>query len=166
MPQGFSEEKALENISVGYAITYVFGTVGMILAVRFFPRFAGIDLPAEAAKLARERGLRRSRRRGAGGSLPIVRAYRVPAAMVGKTLAQIHAEAANAQGKVLRIKRGSGLLDGTPDLVLEEGDVASFIASIDVHDEARGGDAQGVLDPEANSRFVQVEDGAHSEQAL
>jgi len=31
----------------------------MILAVRFFPRIAGIDLPAEAAKLARERGLGR-----------------------------------------------------------------------------------------------------------
>jgi putative transport protein len=148
MPPGIAEDKALENISVGYAITYVFGTLGMILAVRFFPRIAGIDLPAEAARLARERGLGRARRRGVGGSLPIVRAYRVPKAMAGKTLAQVHAEAGNVQGKVLRIKRGSKLLEGTQDLVLEDGDIASFIASIDVHEVTRGEQAVEVLDPD------------------
>jgi putative transport protein len=148
MPEGITEEQALENISVGYAITYVFGTVGMILAVRFFPRFAGIDLPAEAAKLARERGLGRRRRRGPGGSLPIVRAYRLPANMVGKTIAQVHVEAGNVQGKVLRIKRGSKLLESAPDLMLEEGDAVSFIASIDVHEQARREDSEEVLDPD------------------
>jgi putative transport protein len=49
-------------------------------------RIAGIDLPAAAAKLAKERGLGQGRRRGPGGSLPVVRAYRVPADMVGKTV--------------------------------------------------------------------------------
>jgi putative transport protein len=37
MPDAVSQAKALENLGVGYAITYVFGTVGMILATRFFP---------------------------------------------------------------------------------------------------------------------------------
>jgi putative transport protein len=148
MPEAVSQAKALENISVGYAITYVFGTVGMILAVRFFPRIAGIDLPAEAARLAKERGLGKGRRRGPGGSLPIVRAYRIPAEMVGKTVAQVHAEAGNIQGKVLRIKRGSKLLETSPDLELKEGDVASFIASIEVHERARGGETTEVLDPD------------------
>lgn len=36
MPGAVSQAKALENISVGYAITYVFGTVGMILVARLF----------------------------------------------------------------------------------------------------------------------------------
>jgi putative transport protein len=148
MPEAVSQAKALENISVGYAITYVFGTVGMILAVRFFPRIAGIDLPAEAAKLAHERGLGRGRRRGLGRSLPIVRAYRLPAEMVGKTVSKVHAEAGNVPGKILRIKRGSKLLDSAPDLVLEEGDAVSFIASIDVHEKARQEDAEEVLDPD------------------
>jgi putative transport protein len=49
MPEAVSQAKALENIGVGYAITYVFGTLGMILVARFLPRIAGIDLPAEAA---------------------------------------------------------------------------------------------------------------------
>ena len=148
LPDGISASKVLENISVGYAITYIFGTVGMILAVRFFPRIAGIDLPAEAAQLARERGLKRGRRRGIGGKLPIVRAYRVSERVVGKTVAQVQAEAGNIQGKVLRVKRGSKLLDGTPDLVFEEGDIASFIAALDVHESARKGDDYDVLDPD------------------
>lgn len=148
LPEDASRAEALENISVGYAITYVFGTIGMILAVRFFPRIAGIDLPAEAAKLAGERGLGRGRRRGPGASLPIVRAYRVPADLVGKTVGQVHAEAGNVQGKVLRIKRGSKLLEGTPNQALEDGDIASFIASIDVHDQTRREQAEDVLDPD------------------
>jgi len=49
MPDGISKGQALENINVGYAITYVFGSVAMILAVRFFPRIAGIDLPRAIA---------------------------------------------------------------------------------------------------------------------
>uniref|UniRef100_UPI003593F462 aspartate-alanine antiporter-like transporter n=1 Tax=Thiocapsa sp. TaxID=2024551 RepID=UPI003593F462 len=61
LPEAVSRAKALENIGVGYAITYVFGTLGIILVARFVPRIAGIDLPAEAAKLERERGLRRER---------------------------------------------------------------------------------------------------------
>ena len=93
------QAKALENIGVGYAITYVFGTLGMILVVRLLPRIAGIDLPAEAAKLARERGFGRGRRRGPGGSLPIVRAYRLPADMVGKTVAQVDAETGHLQAR-------------------------------------------------------------------
>jgi len=146
LPDAVSPAKALENISVGYAITYVFGTLGMILVARLFPRIAGIDLPAEAAKLERERGLGRGRRRSPGGSLPIIRAYRLPADMVGKTVAQVDAEAGHFQGKVLRIKRGSELLEGAPDLVLEAGDLVSLIAGIGVHEGARGKDAEEVLD--------------------
>ena len=148
LPDGISANKVLENISVGYAITYIFGTVGMILAVRFFPRIAGIDLPAEAAQLARERGLKRGRRRGIGGKLPIVRAYRVSERVVGKTVAQVQAEAGDVQGKVLRVKRGNKLLDGTPDLVFEKGDIASFIAALNVHERAREGNDSDVLDPD------------------
>jgi putative transport protein len=148
LPNAVSHAKALENISLGYAMTYVFGTVGMILAARFFPRIAGIDLPAEAAKLARERGLGLGRRRGSGGSLPIVRAYRLPPDMVGKTVAQVDAEAGHLQGKMLRIKRGSKFLESAPELVLESGDVVSLIAGIGVHEQARGRDAEEVLDPD------------------
>jgi putative transport protein len=67
---------------------------------------------------------------------------------VGKTVAQVQAEAGDVQGKVLRVKRGNKLLDGTPDLVFEKGDIASFIAALNVHERAREGNDSDVLDPD------------------
>ena len=64
LPEGMDAARASRNVSVGYAITYLFGTVGLITCVRFLPGFLGIDLPAEARKIAQERGIgirRRSR---------------------------------------------------------------------------------------------------------
>jgi len=82
----------------------------------------------QAANLARERGLGRSRRRGIGGNLPIVRAYQLSADLAGKTAGQVHSEHGHVPGKLLRIKRGKKLIDVTPDGVLGEGDIVSFIA--------------------------------------
>lgn len=154
LSSGVTAEQARENIGVGYAITYVFGTVGTILAVRFFPRLAGIDLPAEAARFAEARGLNRGRRRGSGGSLPIVRAYRVGAEAAGKTIGQINAEHGQVQGKILQIKRDGSRMDASPDLMLQERDIVSLIASIDVHARARERGGEEVLDAEMLSYRV------------
>ena len=51
VPAGFTSEQVLTNIGAGYALTYLFGLIGLILVIRLLPRFLGIDLPAEAAKL-------------------------------------------------------------------------------------------------------------------
>lgn len=51
LPEGFSADQVLSNIGAGYAITYLFGLVGLILIIRLLPKFLKLDLPAEAAKL-------------------------------------------------------------------------------------------------------------------
>ncbi|MEP4484891.1 MAG: TrkA C-terminal domain-containing protein [Halioglobus sp.] len=51
MPAGYTSEQVLTNIGAGYALTYLFGLIGLILIIRLLPRVLGIDLPAEAAKL-------------------------------------------------------------------------------------------------------------------
>lgn len=51
IPEGFTKEQVLTNIGAGYALTYLFGLVGLILIIRLMPKFLGLDLPAEAAKL-------------------------------------------------------------------------------------------------------------------
>ncbi len=158
LPEGLTASQALENISVGYAITYLFGTVGMILAVRFFPRIAGIDLPAEAVKLAKERGLGRSRRFSGATSLPIIRAYAVAADDVGKTVAQALADYGEITGKVLKVKRGKELLEPTPELVLEKGDAVSYIASIEEHIKTQSTGEREVLDPELLSYQVHTQE--------
>ena len=51
-PEGFTSEEVLTNIGAGYALTYLFGLIGLILVIRLLPRILGIDLPAEAVKLS------------------------------------------------------------------------------------------------------------------
>ncbi len=52
VPAGFTSEQILTNIGAAYALTYLFGLIGLILIIRLMPKMLGIDLPAEAAKLA------------------------------------------------------------------------------------------------------------------
>ena len=51
VPDGFSAGEVIANIGAGYALTYLFGLIGLILVIRLLPRLLGIDLPAEAARL-------------------------------------------------------------------------------------------------------------------
>lgn len=159
LPEGMASAQVLENIHVGYAITYLFGTVGIILAVRFFPGLIGLDLPAEAANLARERGLgKRSSKGRTGGMLPIIRAYRAHQDMIGKSVGQLRLDSKGIEGKGLRLKRGKKLLDLEEDLVIEEGDLFSIIASIKDHSVSRSGGLKEVLDPDLLSYQVTTQE--------
>jgi putative transport protein len=134
LPEGMSAQEAASNISISYAITYIFGTVGMIVFIRYFPQLIKIDLPQSARDLAKERGLNTGGggKKGSMDKLTIIRAYQAKSHAFGKTLAQLKQETQMA-GKILQIRRGKKLLEPTPDFVIEEGDIASIIASISDH---------------------------------
>jgi len=51
VPDGFTASEVIANIGAGYALTYLFGLIGLILVIRLLPRLLRIDLPAEAARL-------------------------------------------------------------------------------------------------------------------
>ncbi|MCK5701831.1 MAG: hypothetical protein KAI29_11785, partial [Cyclobacteriaceae bacterium] len=51
---GFTIEEVRTNINTAYAITYIFGLVGLILVIRLLPGLLKIDLAAEAVKLEKE----------------------------------------------------------------------------------------------------------------
>ncbi|MFW2367834.1 MAG: aspartate:alanine exchanger family transporter [Desulforhopalus sp.] len=51
VPVGYTSEQVISNIGAGYALTYLFGLIGLILIIRLMPKVLGVDLPAEAAKL-------------------------------------------------------------------------------------------------------------------
>ena len=124
--------QAMQNVSVGYAITYLGGTLGTIALVRYIPKLAGIDLAKEAADLERERGLaiKKTRRRKVDGP-PVVRAYRVEKPTGGRTLGQRLKEE-GIPAVPLRVKRGKDYLDSVQDLELEADDVVSVLASVGV----------------------------------
>jgi putative transport protein len=62
IPEGMTAQQASNNISVAYAITYLFGTAGLIIFIRYLPVILRIDLPAEAKKVAEKKGLLRGKR--------------------------------------------------------------------------------------------------------
>jgi putative transport protein len=149
LPEGMGAAQVSRNISIAYAITYIFGTIGMILFIRYFPALTKIDLPAEARKLASKRGLgRRSSAGEKADSLPIIRAYRVTKGpSTDKTLAQRRSEL-GLKLTPLRVRRGSQFLDPDPNLMLREGDVISVIASLRDHQEIQETIGSEVLDHE------------------
>lgn len=54
VPIGISVDQIRGNVTAAYAITYVFGLVGLILIVRLLPGWLGIDRAAEATRLEQE----------------------------------------------------------------------------------------------------------------
>ncbi len=117
IPEGMDKKKLLENVGVGYALTYLIGTVIIILIVRYVPRWLGLNLEAMARTYAKDKGLLRNRgaNKTTADTLPVIRAYRVGPEAVGKTLGQRKAEL-NQPGEALRVRRGNEFMEPTPDL--------------------------------------------------
>jgi len=150
IPEGMTPKEVLNNISVGYALTYLVGSIMVILMITYVPKIMNLNLEAMALTYAREKGILAKARSGAttADTLPLVRAYRIGEAGAGKTLGQRTAEL-NIPSLPLQIKRGSELLDARLDIVLEQGDIISIIASLSIHQWARENiGAEEVLDPD------------------
>lgn len=48
IPEGWNVDQVIDNIAMGYALTYIFGLVGLILMIKFLPKFLGIDMVKES----------------------------------------------------------------------------------------------------------------------
>ena len=72
LPEGYDVQTVVDNISTTYAITYIFGLTGLIVAIKLIPGIFGIDYGVETLKLQASLG---------GGereeSPVVVRIYRV-----------------------------------------------------------------------------------------
>jgi putative transport protein len=54
LPAGWDSEVIMNNIAAAYAITYIFGLIGLITIIRYMPKLLKIDLRAEALKLEQQ----------------------------------------------------------------------------------------------------------------
>ena len=145
---GVSVDQAMQNIAIGYAITYTFGTVGVILAVKLLPKLLRIDLVKEAQRFARARGYKEDDKHAATG-LPVLRGYQIEkgADVLDKTRLQLEAER-RADAGVLRIKRGNKIIELEPEDHLEVGDKVAILGPPELHAQIREqpGIEPGVLD--------------------
>jgi len=120
-------ERLVANAAVGDAVCYLFGTMGVIVFCSMIaPRVLGLDLQAEAEKVERQMGIDRTKPGVFSAWRPFeMRAYRLVAGnrAVGKTVAEAEAMVVDARVFIERIRRGGQLIEPTPDLRLQVGDI-------------------------------------------
>lgn len=46
--EGWSKDQIIDNIAMGYAVTYIFGLIGLIATIKYLPKLLRIDMAAEA----------------------------------------------------------------------------------------------------------------------
>lgn len=123
-----ARDAMINRISVGYAITYVVGMLGLLAMIRLLPRLLGLKLDVAAREIAIERGITEGRRRTV--RTPILRAYKVtPEAaqsVRGLTLREIGMYEKFGLS-VDRIKRQGTVFIPDSETVLEEGDEIALV---------------------------------------
>jgi putative transport protein len=126
LPPGTTMEAATGMIALSYGITYVWGTVGIILICKYLPKWWGVDARAAARKYEEEFGVRNADDAGITAFAPFVaRAYRVDnPSTAGLSIRQFRV--ANPEYRVMNVKRGDELLGGDPELIMQLGDVVAL----------------------------------------
>lgn len=166
------EEKTrlIQQIPVADALTYVFGTFGVIFFCSYIgPWIMRIDMKAEALKLEAEMGMER-RTAGVSSAWHMfeLRAYRLDARqpMIGRTVAQAEAAVLPERLFIERVRRGDTIAAATPDTVLQAGDVVAVIGlneallkvteghAVEVYDRELLDIPQATFDVEVTSREV------------
>ena len=147
LPEAMNADTALKNIGAAYAITYIFGTIGLIVFIRFFPTLLKLDLVKSAKDYAVAHGLeKKTKRQFTEETLPVIRAYQISKQAIGKTIEQRSIDLGR-NGKALKVRRDGKILDANNDLVLEKDDVISIIANVSTHEQIRTFTGNEVLDP-------------------
>jgi len=121
------------NVAIGYAVTYVFGSLGaIIVCVNILPRFMRADLKTDAKKVeASMHGGLPQFGPGQAGALPrlVGRLFRVTGA-AGKNVSQIEVGGDDLV-TVEKIQRGGKPLEVSQDVVLREGDIVLLVGRRD-----------------------------------
>jgi putative transport protein len=126
LPPGTTPEQVSAMIALSYGISYIWGTVGIILICKYLPRWWGIDAKQAAIEYEREHGVRNVDDVGMTGYRPFAgRAYRLEnREWAGKSIADFRQQ--NSEYRVLNVRRGDELLGADPALRLELGDVIAL----------------------------------------
>ena len=133
-PRKSPEEKQLlsDNVSVAYAVTYLFGTAGVAWFLsRIGPRLLGIDLAAACAAQGQDSAQEQTPDATATGEI-LIRAFRaLGPPWAWATVGEV--EAAHS-GRVLieRIRRDGKVIDAVPDTLIHAGDTLALAGN---HDE-------------------------------
>jgi putative transport protein len=126
VPAGSTADAVTAMIALGYGITYIWGTVGIILVCKYLPRWWGVDAREAAKQYETDFGVPNLDDAGLTGYRPAsLRAYRLDnPQMAGKTISRFRRE--HPEYRILNVVRGETALGADPELVLEKGDVIAL----------------------------------------
>jgi putative transport protein len=117
--------RLLNNIPVAYAVSYLVGTSFVVWFLSSLaPRLLRVNLKEESRRLESQSGSKDDTGTRSAYREWDVRSFRIPAAWVGRRVADVEGSFAPARVFLGRLRRAAGILDVSPDTVLQHGDVA------------------------------------------
>jgi putative transport protein len=136
-------------IALSYGITYIWGTVGIILITKYLPQWWGVDARAAAREYEKEHGVASGDTPAFSGWTPgSLRAYRLEnAAWVGQTLQDI--VRANPEYRAVNLVRGGVALGAASDEKLCIGDIIALGGRRETMTEK-----MGLIGPEVSERVA------------
>lgn len=149
LPAGTTAADVSSMIALSYGLTYIWGTVGIILIVKYLPKWWGIDAKATARQYEAEHGV-------ASGDMPTItgwttgglRAYRLENPVsVGKTVGAFLQS--NPEYRVVNVVRDNVPQDLSDALVLRQGDVVALGGRRETMTEK-----MGLIGPEVSDRVA------------
>ncbi len=147
LPAGTTPAQATSMIALSYGITYIWGTVGIILITKYLPTWWGVDAKAAARQYEVEHGVASGDTPPLTGWTPgAIRAYRLEnKAWEGATIGTLLSQ--NPEYRVVNVVR-----DGTPQqvsdaLALKLGDVIALGGRRETMTEK-----MGLIGPEVSDR--------------
>jgi len=126
LPAGATAEGVSAMIALGYGISYIWGTVGIILICKYLPKWWGVDAKKAAKEYEEQHGVPNLDDAGVTGYRPAgLRAYRLENKQTaGKTIAGFRKE--HPEYRILNIVRGGEALGASADLTMQVGDVVAL----------------------------------------
>jgi putative transport protein len=126
LADGQTAEQVSAMIALSYGISYIWGTVGIILICKYLPKWWGIDARAAAAQYEKEHGVRNVDDAGITGYRPFVaRAYRLENNQwAGRTIREFRQS--HPTYRIFNVRRGDALLGSDPGTAFKLGDIIAL----------------------------------------
>jgi putative transport protein len=124
--EGTTAEQVSAMIALSYGITYIWGTVGIILICKYLPRWWGLDAKAAAREYEQKFGVRNVDDAGLTAYQGFgIRAYRLDNPQWdGKTVADFRRE--NPEYRVINVERNDVWLGAEPNVTFRRGDIIAL----------------------------------------
>src|SRR4051794_6069933 len=126
LPAGTTAEQVSAMIALSYGISYIWGTVGIILICKYLPRWWGVDAKAAAIQYEKENGVRNVDDAGLTGYRPFAaRAYKLEnREWAGRSIHEFRQK--YPEYRIINVRRGQDLLGADPGVKFQAGDVIAL----------------------------------------